>query len=187
MYTVTGLSKTYGENRVLEALSFSLEQGGFCLLTGPSGSGKTTLLHILLGLIPADSGTIPQGIRYSMVFQENRLLPGRSAIQNLMPIAPRGMDREAVAAFLSQILPEDCLDRKVEALSGGMQRRAAIARAMLAESDMILMDEPFTGLDAETADTVAAFIRRHQGGRTLLMATHQTAPVEKFDPMRIHL
>ncbi len=187
MIEVKNLSKAYEGRQVLDKFSCRLEKGGFHVLTGPSGVGKTTLLHILLGLVKADGGEYPRDLRCSAVFQENRLLPGRSALKNLAVAAPRGMKKETLAPFLGEILPPDCIDSPVETLSGGMQRRVAIARAMIAPSELILMDEPFTGLDPETADRVISFILRHRRGRTLLIATHQKELVEKYSPNLLEL
>lgn len=186
-YIVSEITKFYGEKRVLENFSYDFQPGGFYALVGESGAGKTTLLRILLGLTTPDSGTLPQGLRYSAVFQENRLLPNRTAVENLFPILPKAERGEPARRFLAQILPEDRLSLPVEALSGGMQRRVAIARAMAAQSDFVILDEPFTGLDAETADSVAAFLLRNQRGRTLLIATHQLEIIEKYQPVVISM
>ena len=183
---VTNLCKSYGEKQVLKDLSLTLESGKFYVLTGASGRGKTTLMHILLGLVPPDSGQMPADIRYSAVFQENRLLPRRSAVENLRPVC-RKLGREELRNLLAEILPADCLDAPVETLSGGMQRRVAIARAMAAQSDVIVMDEPFTGLDVQTAGVVLYFVFRHQQGRTLVIATHQLEFVQDYAPQYIHL
>lgn len=183
---VTNLCKSYGEKQVLRDLSLTLEPGKLYVLTGASGRGKTTLLHILLGLVSPDSGQVPGNLRYSAVFQENRLLPRRSAVDNLRPVC-RKQGREELRKLLAEILPADCLESPVETLSGGMQRRVAIARAMAAQSDVIVMDEPFTGLDIQTAGVVLEFILRHQQGRTIVIATHQLEFVQNCDPIYIHL
>ena len=183
---VSNLCKSYGEKQVLKDFSLTLESGKLYVLTGASGRGKTTLLHILLGLVSPDSGQVPTDIRYSAVFQENRLLPRRSAMDNLRPVC-RKQGREAVRLLLTEILPPDCLESPVETLSGGMQRRVAIARAMAAQSDVVVMDEPFTGLDIQTAGKVVDFILRHQRGRTIVIATHQLEFVQDYAPLYIHL
>lgn len=167
------ICKAYGEKVLFREFSLTLRQGSTYLLTGASGAGKTTLLLILLGLVPPDSGTVTPKVRYSAVFQENRLLPQKSAVENLQFVAQKGTKRETLSDLLSETLPQDSLDQPIEELSGGMQRRVAIARAMLAESDCIVMDEPFTGLDEQTVKTVLSFIFRHLNGRTLLISTHQ--------------
>lgn len=181
------ISKRYGDNIVLESLSKELKKGSICLVTGASGTGKTTLLHILLGLVLPDSGTVTQGVRYSAVFQDDRLLPLTTPIENLQLIAGKDTKKAELIALLEEILPSDCLQLPIEQLSGGMQRRVAVARAVLAESDCIVMDEPFTGLDEQTAYTVKAFILKHLRGRTLLISTHRPELLEDCVTDRIEL
>lgn len=181
------ITKSYGTQQLFHDFSLTLAQGRVYLLTGASGIGKTTLLHLLLGLVRPDSGTVTQGVRYSAVFQENRLLPYRNAVENLQFAAGTGTKKAPIRALLAQILPSDSLDKPIEALSGGMQRRVAIARAMLSDSDCVVMDEPFTGLDEETVQTVIAFIFRHLHGRTLVLSTHQPEALNAFPTERINL
>ena len=170
---IKDLSHRFGEKVIFEHYDLLLQEGGLYGLTAPSGRGKTTLLRILMGLLTPDAGTISQGIRYSAVFQTDRLLPGRSAVDQLLFVRGGKKDREAAARFLSGLLPENSLYQPVGELSGGMQRRVAIARALWAESDAILMDEPFTGLDEATLRQTADFILANRRGRTLLLSTHQ--------------
>ncbi len=181
MYRIEHLNKAFGEKQVLRDFSCDLPRGSFTVLTGPSGVGKTTLLRILMGLTPADGGTYPR-LTVSAVFQENRLLPGRTPVENLSPIC---RDKARIRTLLGEILPPEALDKPVEQLSGGMQRRVAIARALAAESELILMDEPFTGLDPDTAHGVVLFILDRKGDRTLLVATHQPELTEAFGPRHI--
>ena len=170
---IKDLSHRFGEKRVFEHFNLSLQDGGLYGLTAPSGRGKTTLLRILMGLLTPDAGTLPQGVRYSAVFQTDRLLPGRSAVDQLLFVRGGKKDRAEAARFLAGLLPENSLDQPVGELSGGMQRRVAIARALWAESDAVLMDEPFTGLDEATLRQTADFILANRQGRTLLLSTHQ--------------
>lgn len=181
------ICKAYGDAVILKDFSLTLKQGAVYVLTGASGSGKTTLLHILLGLVTPDSGSVTQKVRYTAVFQENRLLPRKTAVENLRFVAPKDTKKEALEALLKEILPEDCLQKPIEELSGGMQRRVAIVRAVLCESDCIIMDEPFTGLDDETAQTVIDFIFRHRTGRTLLLSTHQPEALAAYETEHISL
>lgn len=170
---IKNLSHRFGDKVIFENISLSLRDGGLYGLTAPSGRGKTTLLRILMGLLTPDAGTIPQGVRYSAVFQTDRLLPGKSPVEQLLFVHGGKKDREAAARFLSGLLPENSLTQPVGELSGGMQRRVAIARALWAESDAVLMDEPFTGLDETTLRQTADFILARRQGRTLLLSTHQ--------------
>lgn len=171
---IRNLTQRFGSKTVFRDLSLTLEDGGLYGLTAPSGRGKTTLLRILMGLQKPDGGSVqPAGIRWSAVFQTDRLLPGRSAVEQLLFVRGSRRDRGDACVFLSGLLPENSLDQPVEQLSGGMQRRVAIARALWAESDCVLMDEPFTGLDEATLRQTAQFILTNRQGRTLLLSTHQ--------------
>ena len=181
------ISKAYGDTVVLQGFSAVLGHGKTYILTGASGAGKTTLLHILLGLVPPDSGSVTKNVRFSAVFQENRLLPGRTAVDNLAFAAPKGTKKAVLSALLQEILPAESLNKPIEQLSGGMCRRVAVARAMLSESDCVVMDEPFAGLDGDTVKTVVGFIFRHLRGRTLILSTHQPEALQDYPSEHIRL
>lgn len=170
---IKDLSHRFGEKVIFQQYNLTLQRGGLYGLTAPSGRGKTTLLRILLGLLTPDAGTVTQGVRYSAVFQTDRLLPGRSAVDQLLFVRGGRRDREEAARFLSGLLPKNSINQPVGELSGGMQRRVAIARALWADSDCVLMDEPFTGLDEATLHQTVDFILANRQGRTLLLSTHQ--------------
>ena len=174
------LSKAFGEKIIFEDFSMTLQSGGLYGLTAPSGRGKTTLLRLLMGLLEPDAGTVTQGVRYSAVFQTDRLLPGRTPVDQLLFVHGTKRDREEAREFLSGLLPAESLDQPVGELSGGMQRRVAIARALWAESDCVLMDEPFTGLDEDTLHKTADFILANRKDRTLLLSTHQKELLEAY-------
>jgi NitT/TauT family transport system ATP-binding protein len=166
------IGKSFGGKRVLDKLSHTFAAGGVHGLTGPSGSGKTTLLNILLGLTAPDTGAV-SGVNtaaVSAVFQEDRLCERASVGANIRIAAPRAREKNA----LRSLIEEMGLDEKtpVHELSGGMKRRAALLRAIAAPSELIVMDEPFTGLDEAVKQTAAAAIRRSLGGRTLIVVTH---------------
>ncbi len=166
------LSKSFGEKRVLDGLSHTFPGGGVHGVMGPSGCGKTTLLHILLGLLPPDSGTV-SGVNpgaLSAVFQEDRLCERARAGVNIRMAAPRLRSQDALRALAVEMEIDD--KTPVHELSGGMKRRVALLRALAAPSELIVMDEPFTGLDAGMKQTAAACIRRHLNGRTLIVVTH---------------
>ena len=174
------LSKRFGDKVILETYDLRLRDGGLYGLTAPSGRGKTTLLRLLMGLLDPDTGTVTPGIRYSAVFQTDRLLPGRTPVEQLLFVRGSKRDRDAAREFLEGLLPKESLDQPVDELSGGMQRRVAIARALWADSDCVLMDEPFTGLDEDTLHRTADFILENRKGRTLLLSTHQKELLERY-------
>ena len=158
-----------GRKSVISQLSAVYEPGKTYYLRNPSGSGKTTLLRILAGLTEADSGEVNVPATVSMVFQEDRLCMEYSALKNVEMIT--GDPSRAEEALSCLLDPED-LKKSCADLSGGMKRRVALVRAMEAAAGLILLDEPFTGMDEETKSRAEVYIRRKQQGRTLIIATH---------------
>ena len=174
-----GVDKRYGDIAVLTAANAVFEPGRVHLLMGPSGAGKTTLLRLLAGLEKPDGGavTLPPGTRLSMTFQEDRLCDNLTATANIrLPHAHlRGAALEAFLArerdALGAVgLPVD--SRPVRELSGGQRRRVAILRAVLADADVILFDEPLKGMDEKTVEQVMGYICPLIADKTVLWATH---------------
>lgn len=171
-----GICKAFGDKQVLKDLSFSIPEGEVTAVMGPSGCGKTTLLRILLGLETADSGTVTgrESRRVSAVFQEDRLLLRLTAAGNLRFVAETEAQRREIPALLMEMGLTQETGPAAE-FSGGMKRRLAIARALLAEYDLLVLDEPFRGLDRETKARVMAAVRRRSAGKTVLLVTHDEA------------
>ena len=160
------ISKSYHGRPVLQNVSFTIEPG-VTALWAPSGAGKTTLLRILLGLERPDSGELlGTGVRWSAVFQEDRLLDGLDAMGNLRFALGSGWVRE---------------------WSGGMKRRLALARALLADAEAIALDEPFAGLDAENRRHGAECIARRAETTPVLLVTHDRADLEALNARIIEL
>lgn len=177
------LSKAFGENQVLREVSAAFERGSRTCLMGASGCGKTTFLYLLMGLQKPNSGTItlPDACRFGVVFQENRLLSQSSAIANLRLVCGKVLPDETLHAALEEVGLERASHFLPTAeLSGGMARRVSIVRAMLAPSDVILMDEPLKGLDEENRARTIAFIQKHLGQKTLIVVTHDARDPEDF-------
>lgn len=163
--------KSFGEQIVFEHLDFLFTEEQWNYLTWESGKGKTTLLRLLAGLEKADQGEIiPGDIRCSMLFQENRLVEEESALVNVCLTAK---SRTEAREHLLQVLDEADLMKKISSLSGGMKRRVALVRAVLAEGEVLLLDEPFTGLDEETKKRVENYIEKNRRGRMLIIASHE--------------
>lgn len=163
------VTKNYTGQVILDNFSTTYLPGGTYYLTSPSGGGKTTLLRILAGLTKADSGSVEGLGSCSMVFQEDRLCEDYSAVKNVELVLG---DAECAAEALAKLLPSESLQKPCRELSGGMKRRVALVRAMEADSDVVLLDEPFTGMDAETKSCAQKYIRERQGERTVIIATH---------------
>lgn len=170
---VEHLCKRYGENAVLDDISFTARVGVTRLL-GPSGIGKTTLLRVLLGLETPDSGTVNgDKFRWTAAFQENRLLEGLDAEGNLRFVLGANYNAAAAQALLEELGLGDVGKKKVRDYSGGMQRRLALARALLAPSDALALDEPFTGLDADNRAAAQRCVARAAREKIVLLVSHE--------------
>ena len=170
---IRSLHKAFGEKAVLTGFSATIPAGKVTGIMAPSGGGKTTLLRILLGLERADSGEILglEGRKFSAVFQEDRLCENLNPVSNIRLVNPLVTRADALAA-LESVRLTDCAAQPVRELSGGMRRRVAILRALLADWDVLFLDEPFKGLDEETKACVLEVTRERCCGRTTLLVTH---------------
>ena len=173
---VRDLCKSYGGRLVLDHVTFTAGPG-VTWLRDPSGTGKTTLLRILLGLEQADSGTVSglEGKHLAAVFQEDRLLEHLDAQGNLRFVLGPAYDEASALSLLAELGLAGEEGKAVRAYSGGMKRRLALARALLAPSDALALDEPFTGLDGENRERAIACIRRAAREKPVLLVTHEEA------------
>lgn len=170
------VSFSYGNKTVLHEASFQIENGEHVAIQGASGCGKTTLLRLVLGLEKPEFGTVTvTAPRMSVLFQEDRLLPYLSVAKNCELFAA---DKTSVRPMLRSLALETVSDALPSALSGGMARRAALARALCRGGELYLLDEPFNGLDGENAERCAEEILRATEGKTLLVITHHESEAE---------
>jgi NitT/TauT family transport system ATP-binding protein len=189
---IRGLSKTFGETGTggvlaLREIDCTIEKGSFVSVVGPSGCGKSTLLRIVAGLLPASAGSVVMdgqaivGTRrdVGMVFQSSILLPWRTILDNvLLPAEVLGLDMRSARARameLLQLVRLEGFEHKLpRQLSGGMQQRASIARALLHDPKVLLMDEPFGALDAMTREQMNLELQRiwMESGKTVILITH---------------
>ncbi len=174
---IRGLCKAFGAKQVLRG--FALDIDGPLVLTGPSGCGKTTLLRIMMGLETADAGSVAGVGRVAAVFQTDRLCPQLTAAGN---IALAGGDAAAAEKELRGLGFTDAeLALPAARLSGGQRRRAALLRALLCPgAGTLLLDEPFTGMEAELAARAAAAIVRLAAGRDTVLVTHDAATAARL-------
>ena len=170
---VSHLNKAFDGKQVLRGFSAVFPAGQTTAVMGYSGVGKTTLLRILMGLETADGGSITgmQGAKLAVVFQEDRLLEFMSPVGNIRLTAP-SLSEETIRRELAAMELDDCMAQPVRELSGGMRRRVAILRALLAEGDVLLLDEPFKGLDEATKARVIERTRALSQGKTVILVTH---------------
>ena len=176
---VKNIEKSFGQQAVLKDFSFTFPAGKTTCIMGESGCGKTTLLRILMGLEKPDGGSISgiQKGRVGAVFQEDRLCENLSAAANLR-LVRKHLPQEEIEEAFREVRLEDAWKKPVRELSGGMKRRVAILRALLAEADCIIMDEPLKGLDEETKEQTIRYIRSRTDGKTLIVVTHEEKEAE---------
>jgi NitT/TauT family transport system ATP-binding protein len=173
--------------QALKDVNFTVERGAFITVVGPSGCGKSTLLRVLAGLLPHTEGEVDVGGRRAsgpseavgIVFQTPVLLPWRTILENVMvPIELLGKDRASGAARARQLLQlvglGDAVNKYPRELSGGMQQRAGITRALVHDPELLLMDEPFGALDAMTRESMNLELQRiwRESGKTVVLITH---------------
>lgn len=149
MLELKDVSLSFGALEILRGASLTLGQGERIAITGPSGCGKTSLLHVIAGLLHPDSGLVRnRAARTACVFQEPRLLPWLSAEENVSIVMPHGTQGQDALMLLKKLGLADSAEKHPCELSGGMQQRAALARALAYAPDLLLLDEPFRALDA---------------------------------------
>ena len=190
---LSNICKSFGENRVLDRLNWRFPGGQISCVQGPSGCGKTTLLRLIAGLEAPDSGEIrgADGKKISAVFQENRLLENLTAEKNILLTARPGFTRTDARKLLNELGLSDTAQRRTCELSGGMQRRVAVARALAADYELLLLDEPLTGLDDGARLRVLRRIQADLKGRTAIWITHDpdaaallNAPLLRLDLLK---
>lgn len=173
MLTIEHLTKQFGEKTLFRDLCLTVE--GPAVLWAPSGWGKTTLLRILMGLDTPTAGRV-RGVGWAaVVFQEDRLCPQLTALQNVTLVLPGSEKqyKEQIEMDFQQLgIDAAALALPAARLSGGQKRRTALLRALWAPSDTLLLDEPFTGMDPDTLAAAAALLRTRCGTEPVLLATH---------------
>ena len=181
MIRARGLGKRFGDKRVLSGIDLDLERGGFLLVTGPNGSGKTTLLRLCAGLAAPTSGELElAGDRAELGFLGHEPLVYRelTAIENLdlygrlYHVRER---RERIGMLLERFGLWEARRERAGSFSRGMLQRLALCRTLLHEPQLLILDEPFSGLDAEGAALLDHELAELRAGRTFLVATHDPA------------
>lgn len=174
MLKAMDIHKAFGENIVLNGFSHEFPKGKVTAVLGRSGCGKSTLLNILMGLQKPDSGEIiqPESCCISAVFQENRLCENLTASANIRLVTGKRYSKSQIASELAAVGLDGCENKPVRTLSGGMKRRTALLRALLAEYDVLYLDEPFKGLDSDTKRIVLDYCKEKISGKTVIFVTH---------------
>lgn len=175
---VVDVCKTYDGLQVLNGITFSLCEDEVLCVFGPSGCGKTTLFNLIAGLLKPERGLARCNAEFGYVFQDLRLLPWLTTKENVeLPfrLKGQGVRHQRVRALLSAVGLEEYADYPIDALSGGMQQRAAIARALVLDPQVLLLDEPFRGLDFALRESIQDdVLRMHKNsGKSILMVSHE--------------
>ena len=178
MIRARGLSRRFGDKRVLEKLDLDLQDGGFLVVTGANGSGKTTLLRLCAGLLAPTAGelrveTDRAGIGFlahePLVYRELSALENLDLYGRLYRVPER---RERIGMLLERFGLWSVRNERAGSFSRGMLQRLALCRTLLHEPELLLMDEPFNALDAEGIELLGQQLEELRGGRTFLVATH---------------
>ena len=181
MITIDRLTLSYGSQQVLKDCSLRVEAGSRVALMGPSGCGKTSLINVIAGLLSPDSGKVSVNGKVSYVFQEPALFPWLTAVDNINVVLSDGPETLPRAEQLLEAVGlSDCRDKYPHQLSGGQKQRIAICRALAYGGDILLLDEPLKGLDADTRDQVSALLRQEWAGKTLLLVTHDPSEAQSL-------
>lgn len=169
MIKLTNIYKKFNDKIIFKDLNLEFNDNQFYAIMGNSGCGKTTLASIIAGLTKADSGKISLNGKISFVFQEDRLLNHLSALENLNIVSP---DQNKNINILTSLGLKKDINSLSSKLSGGMKRRVAIGRALAFEHDILILDEPFKGLDEQTLYDTLNLIKISENKKILILITH---------------
>ena len=179
MIRLHDLSLSFDGRQVLKNCNFRVAPGERVAITGPSGCGKTTLINVIAGLLRPENGSVEIGGTVSYVFQEPALFPWLTALENVNVVLSDSPDTLEIARkWLCEAGLEEHLQKYPHQLSGGQKQRVALCRALAYGGDILLLDEPLKGLDADTRDSVVALLRRECRDKTLLLVTHDPREAE---------
>ncbi len=191
---VRGARFRYESAPLFDGLDITLEAGRWTCLVGPSGVGKSSLLRVIASLSALDAGTVetmhaPLARHVAYMAQQDLLLPWLSALDNVLlgaRLRGEAPDRARGRALLTSVGLGDALALRPAALSGGMRQRVALARTLMEDKPIVLMDEPFSALDAITRLRLQSLAAEHLAGRTVLLVTHDPLEALRLGH-RIHI
>ena len=186
---LTEVTKSFGKNVLFRNFSYTFQKNGIYAIVGNSGKGKTTLLRIIAGLDKRYSGELSVCGSISFMFQEHRLFPTLSALDNILDISfdARTEENEAVAKelLLKLNFKEDELSKFPSELSGGMRQRISFARAILKQSDILILDEPTKELDSELRERIIEIIKSEAERRLVIVVSHSKEDLSELSATQI--
>lgn len=173
MLKLRNVNYRYGEHSIFHSYDLTIHAGERVAVMGTSGSGKTTLLRLVMGLLSPMGGSVENTFQtMGVVFQEPRLLPWRTAIENVnLVLGDRSDTLETARRYLKKMELGEAADKYPREMSGGMQQRLALARALAVQGDFLILDEPFKGLDEELRQRVLEQVNEFEGA--ILLVTHE--------------
>ena len=187
MIRVQDLSFSYEKKPILKNFSLALKSGEILAVMGPSGCGKSTFLQLIAGCLKPDAGSIQaDGVKISYAFQEPRLFPWLTVRENLLAVLPKEKDRNSqeqkALSALQAVELENCSDLYPNALSGGMKSRVSLARALIHDGDLYLLDEPFAALDEELRIRLGNRLKHviKERGASAILVTHHRDDAERL-------
>lgn len=175
------VTKKFGDEEIIKNFSYVFDDKKTNFIIGPSGIGKTTIMRIILGLEKSYSGEVSglEGLKKSAVFQDDCLCDNLSVYLNIR-LVTGNTDKEGIKNSLEEMGLGEVLNKRARELSGGMKRRVAILRALSADFDTLIMDEPFKGLDRETKEKIMEIVIRETGEKTIILVTHDVEELKFF-------
>ena len=186
---LTEVTKSFGKNVLFRNFSYTFQKNGIYAIVGNSGKGKTTLLRIIAGLDKRYSGELSVCGSISFMFQEHRLFPTLSALDNILDISfdARTEENEAVSKelLLKLNFKEDELSKFPSELSGGMRQRISFARAILRQSDILILDEPTKELDSELRERIIEIIKSEAERRLIIVVSHSKEDLSELSATQI--
>ncbi len=185
MLKINNLNFSYGDKNIFNNFSLEIKDGEKIWLSAPSGFGKTTLIKLILGLLKPQKGVIDTGnLTPSVVFQETRLLPFYTVMQNIELI---GGEKQKAKEILPALGISETENSYPSSLSGGMKRRAAIARALSVPFDLLILDEPFNGIDEKNLQSAINCIKEFTQNKTVILITHNPEEAELLGAKKVEI
>ena len=182
MIELNNVSVKFGKTKVLNDFTMRVSKGEHIAIMGASGSGKTTILKLIAGQLCPDSGKVLcHSSKIAYMFQEPRLVPWLTAAENVNLVlgdTPETLP-EAIK-WLKRLGLDDAIDKYPPELSGGMQQRTALARTLAYDGDLLLLDEPLSALDEDTADYILLLIKEFAKDKTIVLVTHNSQHAKQF-------